>query len=117
MRRAAKRDIAEPEIVTALTQCGFTVFRLDQPVDLLVGFRGVSYLVEVKTGTKGYAKSLNDNQKKFVSGWRGSPVVKLTSAQDAIDWAVQVAGGGETDCWQQIGDVTEGIIQKLERRK
>lgn len=94
MRRAAKRDFSEPEIVSALIQCGFSVYRLNQPVDLLVGFRGKNFLVECKSGTKGYAKDLNDNQKQFNDGWRGSKVVKLTSAQDAIDWAVEVASGG-----------------------
>lgn len=93
MRRAAKRDMSEPEIVSALIQCGFSVYRLNQPVDLLVGFRGKNFLVECKSGTKGYAKDLNDNQKQFNDGWRGAKVVKLTSAQDAIDWAVEVASG------------------------
>lgn len=91
MRRAAKRDMAEPEIVTALQQCGFTVFRLHLPVDLLVGFRGTTWLVECKSGYKGYGKALNANQKEFNDGWRGSKVVTLHSAQDAIDWAVEVA--------------------------
>lgn len=91
MRRAAKRDNSEPEIVTALTQCGFSVYRLDRPCDLLVGFRGRTFLVECKTGTKGYAKTLNDNQQQFNDTWRGSKLVKLTSAQDAIDWAVQTS--------------------------
>lgn len=93
MRRAAKRDIAEPEIVRVLTQCGFSVYRLDQPVDLLVGFRGRNYLVEVKTGRKGYGKALNDNQREFNDGWRGAKVVILHSAQCAMDWAVSVAAG------------------------
>lgn len=91
MRRAAKRDNSEPEIVTALTQCGFSVVRLDQPCDLLVGFRRRTFLAECKTGTKGYAKDFNDNQKRFNESWRGSEVVKLTCAQDAIDWCVQIA--------------------------
>ena len=93
MRRAAKRDIAEPEIVRVLVQCGFSVYRLNQPVDLLVGFRGRNFLVEVKTGNKGYGKSLNDNQRDFNDGWRGAKVVTLHSAQDAMDWAVSVAAG------------------------
>ena len=97
MRRAAKRDISEPEIVTTLKGCGFTVFRLDQPVDLLVGFRGKTYLVECKTGEKGYAKSLNDNQREFADGWRGSGVIVLRSAQDAMDWAVEIASGGRKE--------------------
>lgn len=94
-RRAAKRDASEPEIVSALRQCGFSVYRLHQPVDLVVGFRGRTFLVECKSGTKGYAKGLNDNQQKFADEWRGSDVVVLSSAQDAIDWAVEVARSTE----------------------
>lgn len=94
MRRAAKRDIAEPGIVAALIGLGFSVYRLNQPVDLLVGHRGKNYLVEVKTGTKGYAKDLNENQKLFDASWRGSKVVKLHSTEDAISWAKHVSSGG-----------------------
>jgi hypothetical protein len=86
-RYAKKRDISEPEIVSALTKCGFTVERLDTPCDLLCGFRGRTFLVECKSGKK----KLNDNQERFISGWRGSDVVVLRNAQEAIDWAVQVA--------------------------
>jgi len=93
MRRALKRDASEPEIVSALVQCGFSVYRLHQPVDLLVGHRGRNYLVECKTGTKGYGKTLNENQREFDDSWRGSKVVKLSSAQEAIDWAVAVSSG------------------------
>lgn len=90
-RYAAKRDVAEPEIVTALEQCGFSVVRMDKPVDLLVGFRGRCWLVEAKSSDKGYGKDLNANQKAFAAGWRGPKIVILRSAQDAIDWAVDVA--------------------------
>lgn len=90
-RYAAKRDVSEPEIVSALEQCGFSVERMDRPVDLLIGFRGRTWIVECKSGHKGYGKTLNANQQKFKDKWRGSPVVILRSAQDAIDWAVQMA--------------------------
>lgn len=93
MRRAAKRDLSEPEIVAVFQQMGFSVYRLNQPVDLLLGFRGKTYLAECKTGRKGYGKALNDNQARFASEWRGHPVVTLHSAQDAIDWAVDLSKG------------------------
>lgn len=92
-RHNPKRDAAEPEIVSSLIQCGFSVYRLNTPVDLLAGFRGENFLIEVKSGSKGYAKKLNQNQKDFVDGWRGGEVVILRSAQDAIDFAVSVAAG------------------------
>lgn len=90
-RHNAKRDDTEREIVSTLEQCGFSVFRMDKPVDLLVGFRGRCWLVECKSGSKGYGKELNKNQKDFDSAWRGPRVVILRSAQDAMDWAVSVA--------------------------
>lgn len=90
-RYAKKRDAAEPEVVSTLQQCGFSVERLDKPVDLLIGFRGKTFLVEVKSSAKGYGKSLNRNQQDFSDKWRGTPVVILRSAQDAMDFAVAVA--------------------------
>jgi|GEM_PF-680390 len=108
MRRAAKRDIAEPAIVDALKRVGFSVLRMDQPVDLLTGFRGVTYLVEVKSGSKGYAKALNKNQKTFAAQWNGSPVFILRSADDAIACANDDLGD-----WQHVGDVTQDIIERL----
>lgn len=92
-RRAAKRDIAEPEIRAALEALGMSVFSLNEPVDLLVGFRGKTYLVEVKTGHKGYGKGLNDNQQAFANEWRGSPVVTLHSREEAIAWAQLISRG------------------------
>lgn len=90
-RYAKKRDAAEPEVVSTLLHCGFSVERIDRPVDLLVGFRSRCWLIEVKSGHKGYAKDLNPNQKKFAGAWKGPDVVILRSAQDAMDWAVSVA--------------------------
>lgn len=93
MRRAAKRDTSEREIINMLVGCGFSVYQLNQPVDLLVGHRGKNFLVECKSGTKGYGKTLNDNQRDFNDAWRGAKVVTLHSAQDAQDWAVAVSSG------------------------
>lgn len=86
-RYAKKRDIAEPEVVRTLRNCGFSVERIDTPVDLIVGFRRKTFLVEVKTGKRG----LNANQKTFKAEWRGSEIITLRDAQEAMDWAVEVA--------------------------
>lgn len=91
--RKAKRDESEPEIVSVLRQCGFSIHRLDHPCDLLVGFRGRTFLVEAKTGHKGYGKSLNKSQQEFADAWRGTPVVVLHDAQEAMDWCVEIARG------------------------
>lgn len=87
--RKAKRDASEPEIVNTLRQCGAYVWRMDQPVDLLISFRGGMWLAECKTG-KG---KLNQNQERFVDEWSGPPVVILRSAQDAIDFMVEISKG------------------------
>lgn len=88
-RRNPKRDLSEPEIVKALIGCGFSVWRQDQPVDLLVGFRGRCWLVECKTGKA----QLNDNQKAFSASWRGPPIVVLRDAQEAAAWAQEQSKG------------------------
>lgn len=53
-RYAAKRDLAEPAIVAALERIGCFVERLSSHgmPDLLVGYRGVFRLLEVKTGKR-----------------------------------------------------------------
>lgn len=81
-----KRDYAEKEVVRTLQELGFSVWRLDQPVDLLLGYRGEIWLAEVKTGKAKF----NANQIKFMDEWRGKPVVKLTSSQDAIDFVISI---------------------------
>jgi hypothetical protein len=81
-RKAAKRDTVEPEIVDTLQKMGATTYRLSKPVDLVVGYRGRTYLVEVKTG-KG---SLTASQIDFMETWRGGQVHVLRTPQEAIDW-------------------------------
>jgi hypothetical protein len=84
MRRAARRDQAEPGVVKAFLAAGCSVERADRPVDLLVGYRGVTHLVEVKTGSKGYGKALNGNQQAFADTWRGEPIEVVRTADDAL---------------------------------
>jgi len=85
-RHKPKRDASEPEIVQTLQALGCSVYRLDTPVDLLVGYRGATHLAECKIeGAK-----LNENQKAFIAGWRGAPVTVLYSSQDAMDWIVEL---------------------------
>lgn len=92
-RRNAKRDAAEPEIVRALEALGMSVFLLHEPTDALVGFRGITHVVEFKSGHTGYGKALNDNQQAFANEWRGSAVVTLHSRDEAIAWAQQISRG------------------------
>lgn len=91
-RRNAKRDASESEIVKTLEAFGMSVFLLNEPTDAIVGFRGITYIVEFKSGRKGYGKALNDNQQAFADQWRGSAVVTLHSRDEAIAWAQDLAG-------------------------
>lgn len=77
MRRAARRDESEAEIIQALEACGFTVEQLDRPVDLLLGKVGWTGIAEVKTG-KG---KLRPSQARFIARWP-NPVFILRSVED-----------------------------------
>lgn len=74
-RWAASRDANEPEIIRALESVGATVTHLDAGKggipDLLVGFRGVNYLLEVKT-ERG---KLRPVQAEWHALWRGQVTV------------------------------------------
>jgi hypothetical protein len=66
MRRAAKRDLAEPQIVEALEKIGAKVYR-QLPVDLLVFFRDRFYCLEVKTpGEPNHSKGRCEGQDEFI---------------------------------------------------
>lgn len=76
MRRAAKTDANQAEIVATLRMVGATV----QPLhavgggvpDLLVGFRGRNYLIEVKDGRKPPSeRKLTPDQVKWHAEWLG----------------------------------------------
>lgn len=64
---ANRRDANEPEIFEMFRALGCSVCSMDLPADALVGYRGRSYLVEVKT-PKG---KLTASQEAFLSNWLG----------------------------------------------
>jgi hypothetical protein len=87
-RRAAKVDRNQSEIVAALRDAGASVQPLHtvgQGVpDLLVGHRGVNYLLEVKDGLLPPSeRRLSDAQEKWHPAWRGAASV-VTSIDDAL---------------------------------
>jgi hypothetical protein len=77
----ARRDVNEARIVPALRKRGATVRYLSAPglPDLLVGFRGVNYLLEVKA-QKG---KLTPPEQDFFDEWRGQAVI-VRSIEDAL---------------------------------
>lgn len=74
-----RRDANHEEIVAALEQAGATVYPIDRPVDLLVGVRGVNYLLEVKT-KRGKPEP---RQVSFFLEWRGA-VTMVRSIEEAL---------------------------------
>lgn len=77
-RYAARRDGNEMPIVNALRKVGCTIKRLDF-CDLLVGWRGRNFLLEVKT-EKG---QLKESQEEMVRSWRGQYEIVRT-AEEAL---------------------------------
>lgn len=92
MRYAAKIDRNQPEIVGALRAVGASVEPLHRVgkgcPDLLVGFRGVNYLLEVKDGELAPSdRKLTKSQKEWHPAWRGKVVVVKS-----VDEALEVIG-------------------------
>lgn len=97
MRRAAKRDASEPSIVKVLRALNASVEFLsgeDIP-DLLVGYRGQTHLAECKTpGARATGRKMRETkagQDDFAKTWRGAPVARLRTPQEAQDWLLSLA--------------------------
>ena len=100
MRRAAKRDESEPDIVAALEAVGATVQRLsaDGVPDLLVGWQGRMWLLEVKLPltargavqpgrnltSKGGLGDATHAQVKWWGWWRGPAVTVVRTPDEAL---------------------------------
>jgi len=75
-------DANHREIQSALERVGATVDG-KAPLDLLVGFRGRNYLLEVKTA-RGQVRA---SQRAFLTAWKGHAVVVRT-----VDEALRAVG-------------------------
>ena len=83
-RYAKRKDANQAEVVQALEACGWSVFVLDRPCDLLLGKAGVNLLLEVKDGSKTAGnRPLTAAQVKFQQEWRGQFDV-VTSQLEAL---------------------------------
>jgi hypothetical protein len=89
MRRAARVDDNQHEIVDALRSVGATVQSLAAVgcgvPDLLVGFRGETYLMEVKNSAlPPSARRLTPAESAWHERWRGRPVVIIKDIDEAL---------------------------------
>lgn len=97
MRRAAKIDANHPEIVAALRAIGASVQSLASIgqgcPDLLVGYRGANYALEVKDGNKPPSKrQLTPDELRWHRTWAGNVYI-VESPEHAIQvlqWASKI---------------------------
>jgi len=85
MRYAARVDANQEQIVSALRAAGAYVWIIGLPVDLLVGFKGHTFLVEIKDGPK---KRLTKLQTDFFENWCGGTLCRV----DCPDAALRMIG-------------------------
>jgi hypothetical protein len=85
MRRAAHVDSTQPVIVKALRAVGASVKRITSPDgdgcwDLLAGFRGADFKLEVK----GPSTPVSPGQLKLHTSWRGAPTFVVRTPEEAL---------------------------------
>lgn len=87
--RKLKVDRNQGEIVELLRQLGVSVFDTHTVgrgfTDAVLGFRGTTYLAEIKDG-KRLGWKLTPAQKKFIVRWNGSAIVIFTCTDDVLTW-------------------------------
>jgi hypothetical protein len=81
MRYAARVDANQEQIVSALRGAGAYVWIIGLPVDLLVGYKNHTFLVEIKTDSK---KRLTKLQADFFENWSGSTLARIDSPEAAL---------------------------------
>lgn len=110
--RRARVDDNQPEIVKALRSVGATVEHLHRVgggcPDLLVGWRGVNTLIEVKDGNKCPSeRALSPGQQDWHDAWKGQ-VAKV----ETVDEALQAIGAKARDSgWRSIGDIARDMTR------
>lgn len=81
MRHAKRTDANQEAIVKALRDAGAYVWIISLPVDLLVGYKGHTFLVEIKTDAR---KRLTALQADFFENWSGSTLARVDSPEAAL---------------------------------
>ena len=82
MRYAARVDATQEQIVSALRAAGAYVWIIGLPVDLLVGYKGRTILVECKSGP---TKRLTALQRDFFENWPGSTLSRVDGPEAALN--------------------------------
>ncbi len=90
-RKRARPDRNQPALIKDLEALGMSVVDLSGVgrgcPDLLVGWKNVSLLVEVKDPMQPRRKrDLRDSQKTFFAEWQGGEAIRAETAVDVLDW-------------------------------
>ena len=88
MRRNAKADDNQPQIVKAFRQLGYSVAHTHTIgkgfPDIVIGRDGVNTLVEIKDGSKVKSqRQLTSDEKTFHEVWLGTVII-IESVEDVI---------------------------------
>ena len=88
MRRNAKADDNQPQIVKAFRQLGYSVAHTHAIgkgfPDIVIGRDGVNTLVEIKDGLKTKSqRQLTPDEKEFHEAWKGMVII-IESVEDVI---------------------------------
>lgn len=125
---AKQRDANERLIVDALRAVGATVQRLNEKgtPDLLVGFRGVNYLLEVKNPESKFSirggrrtrgrGTLRATQVEWFAAWKGAPVVEVINGIEALVAIGALAADGSVADEQLRRDAVEVARARAARR-
>jgi hypothetical protein len=81
MRHAKRVDANQDQIVIALRAAGAYVWIISLPVDLLVGYKGHTFLVEIKRTAKSRFTPL---QQDFFKSWCGGTLARVDSPDAAL---------------------------------
>lgn len=81
-RRAARRDMNERDIITALESVGAVVWQVSEKgvPDLVVGYEGATFLLEVKMPKKW----LTQDQKDVHAAWKGGQIFVVETPAQAL---------------------------------
>ena len=88
MRRAARVDVNQADIVQALRRAGAYVQDSSRMgggfPDLVCGFKGKTVLIEVKRPGGVIEKKLTEHQREWISRWCGGKVWLVSTPEEAI---------------------------------
>ncbi|CAB4134215.1 hypothetical protein UFOVP267_36 [uncultured Caudovirales phage] len=81
MRHAKRTDENQQAIVKALRDAGAYVWIISLPIDLLVGYKSQTFLVEIKRTAKSRFTPL---QRDFFESWCGGTLARVDSPDAAL---------------------------------